>query len=76
MRSYMYPTPRLADVGPLRVCVKSLNAGKQSINGDDSVSAFILKPNERAPCVFRNIRKCIIIVYIIMYRCNGRSPSV
>lgn len=62
MRSYPTTSGRCL-LGPsrARVCVKSLNTGKQSINGDDLVRAFILKPN--APyCVFSNT-KCIIIVY-------------
>jgi len=61
MRSYPTSSGRCL-FGPsrARVCVKSLNTGKQSINGDDLVRAFILKPN--APCVFSNTR-CIIIVY-------------
>lgn len=37
-----------------RECVKSLNTGKQSINGDDFVSAFILKPRTRHVCVLKH----------------------
>lgn len=61
IRSYPTTSGRCL-LGPSheRVCVKSLNTGKQSINGDDLVRAFILKPN--APRVFSNT-KCIIIVY-------------
>lgn len=62
MRPYPTSSGRCL-LGPscARVCVKSLNTGKQSINGDDLVRAFILKPNAPS-CVFSNT-KCIIIVY-------------